>query len=147
MRKEKSLVAPATFKRDAGKRYYIREMSAAQAEEWGMRALLALAKSGVDLPDNFLSMGIAGMAVVGVQALGGMSFADAKPLIDEMMACVMAQPDPSHPEVRRALVEDDTEEIQTRLWLRKEVLALHVDFFTDAGLLKETPNQPILANG
>lgn len=135
-RKEKSIVAPATFKRDAGKRYYLREMPASQAEEWGMRALLALAKSGVDLPENFMSMGLAGMAVVGVRALGGLAFHDAKPLFEEMMACVLFQPDPSHPEVRRPLIDDDTEEVQTRLWLRQEVLALHIDFFTDAGLLK-----------
>lgn len=140
-RKESSVVAPADFKRDAGKRYHITEMPAAQAEEWGMRALLALAKSGVDLPEDFMQMGLAGMAVVGVQALSGLQFNDAKPLLDEMLACVQAQPDARHPEVRRPLVEDDIEEVRTRLWLRQQVLALHVDFFTDVGLLKEVRAQ------
>ena len=33
-------------------------------------------------------------------------------------------------EVTRALVEDDIEEVATRLSLRKDILSLHIDFFT-----------------
>jgi hypothetical protein len=38
-----------------------------------------------------------------------------------------------------ALVEDDIEEIRTRLHLRVEVLRLHVDFLLGAEMSKSTP--------
>lgn len=39
--------------RDQGKVFFIREMAASQAEWWAIRAGLAMAKNGVNLPDNF----------------------------------------------------------------------------------------------
>lgn len=114
--------------RDRGKTFILREMSAYQAERWAMRALLALARSGFDVPDNFMSLGLAGIAAIGMRALGGMSFEDAEPLLNEMMDCVMIVPDPARPQVSRALVEDDIEEVATRLKLRMEVFNLHTSF-------------------
>lgn len=141
MRKEQVITIPAEGKRDAGKKFHLQEMPAMQAEAWATRALLALAASGVDLPENFMSMGLAGMAVVGVKALGGVEYERAKPLLDEMLACVSIMPDDRHPEVRRKLMEDDIEEVATLMLLRKEILNLHVDFFTDAGLLSKVRAQ------
>ena len=47
----------------------------------------------------------------------------------EMFKCVRIYPDPrSHPGVLRELVEDDIEEIATRVKLRMEVLNLHLGF-------------------
>lgn len=114
--------------RDKGKVFLLREMPASRAEMWGIRAFMALAKSGIDIPDNVAQMGLAGIAMIGFKAVSGMSFDDAKPLLDELMTCVSIMPDPSQPAVTRALVEDDIEEIGTRLKLRAEVFKLHVDF-------------------
>jgi len=126
-RKEMTFVVEAEG-RDKGKHFFIREMSASQAEEWAMRALMALAKAGVEMPDEMANAGLAGIASAGFQALGRMQFSDAKPLLDEMMACVQIVPDPAKPMVRRALIEDDIEEILTRLRLRKEVFELLTGF-------------------
>lgn len=114
--------------RDQGKLFRLTEMPATQAEKWAAKAFLALAKSGVDIPDNIASAGLAGVAAMGVKAFGGMSFADAEPLMDEMMRCVQRVVDPSNPTFARALIEDDIEEVQTRLKIRMELFKLHVDF-------------------
>jgi len=143
-RKEKTVTITAAG-RDAGKVFHITEMSAVAAEAWGTRALLALARSGVDLPDNIAEMGLAGIAVVGVKALGGLNYEDAKPLLAEMLACVQAVPDPSRGMVRRALIDDDTEEVATLLQLRQEVVNLHVDFFTNGALRKKVAAEAVKA--
>lgn len=132
-RKEKTVVIEAEG-RDKGKHFVLTEMSAVKGEAWAMRALLAIARGGVDLPEGVQQMGLAGIAVVGVQQLGKINYAEAEPLLAEMLGCVQAIPDPARPMIRRALVEDDTEEIPTLLHLRKEILGLHLDFFTNAAL-------------
>lgn len=120
--------------RDLNKQFLLTEMPARQSEAWGMRALLALARSGVEMPDNLASAGLAGFAIFGLRALAGVNFADAEPLLAEMLAQVQIIPDPSRPTVRRALIDDDTEEVATLLQLRKEIFELHAQAFIDAGL-------------
>ncbi len=123
--------------RDNGKTFLLREMPASQAEKWAMRAFLGLAKSGVEIPENISEAGMAGIATLGFRALSGITFDLLEPLLDEMFECVSVIPDPSRPQVVRALIEDDIEEVGTRLRLRKEVFALHVDFSQAAALLKQ----------
>ena len=120
--------------RDKGKTFLLTEMSASQAEKWAARALLALLKSGVHVPDEVASTGIAGLATIAIQAFGGISWELAEPLLDEMMNCVQIKPDPRNPNVIRALIEDDVEEVTTRLLLRKELLELHLGFSLAAKL-------------
>ena len=115
--------------RDQGKVFFIREMAASQAEWWAIRAGLAMAKNGVNLPDNFSDMGMAGMAKVGLEMVAQISPDEARPLLDELMKCIQAVPDPANQSIKRALIDDDTEEVMTRLKLRSEVFKLHVDFF------------------
>ncbi|MDQ0018996.1 phage tail assembly chaperone [[Curtobacterium] plantarum] len=128
----KELFYTETKGRDAGKVFYIREMSATQAEWWAIRAGMAMARSGVDLPDNFADMGIAAMAGTGLKMVSQIPPAEAKPLLDELMECVQCVPDASNQNIKRRLIDDDIEEIATRLKLRAEVFKLHVDFFQAA---------------
>lgn len=116
--------------RDFGKVFHLKEMPASQAEKWAVRAFLALAKANIEVPDDAATMGIAGIAMLGFKAFGQMDFKDAEPLLDEMFRCVRRIPDPQRPSITTPLVEDDIEEIATRLRLRKEVFNLHTDFFT-----------------
>jgi hypothetical protein len=116
--------------RDAGKVFVLTELSAAAAETWAGRALFAMLNAGVEIPDNIAQAGLAGIAALGINALTKLPFDAAKPLLDEMFECVKIQPSPN---VVRALVDDDIEEVLTRLTLRREILKLHIDFFTDAG--------------
>lgn len=118
--------------RDNGKKFYIREMSATQAEWWAIRAILAMANNGINLPDNLSDMGMAGMAKVGFEMVAKIPPEDARPLLDELMKCVQAVPNPDDLNIKRPLIDDDTEEVMTRLKLRGEVFKLHVDFLTAA---------------
>jgi hypothetical protein len=124
--------------RDKGKMFVVHEMSATQAEKWAMKAFLALARSGVQIPDNIAEQGFAGIAILGLRALGQMDYDDAEPLLDEMFSMVAYVPDKMQPNVKRGcngvgpMIEDDIEETYTRLLLLKEMIALHTDFFTNA---------------
>ena len=113
--------------RDTGKVFVLREMAASAAEKWAARALLALAKSGANIPDDAAAAGLAGVASVGFQAFGGLPWELAEPLLDEMFDCVMIQPS-ANPDVTRRLIEDDIEEVATRLKLRLELFELHTGF-------------------
>lgn len=115
--------------RDNGKVFVLTEMSAYQSENWAARAIFAMMNAGVDIPDNIAEAGLAGIAALGIKSLTHVSFEAAKPLLDEMLECVQFQPSPK---VIRALVETDIEEVATLLRLRKEVFALHLDFFINA---------------
>lgn len=116
----------ATQGRDKGKTYVLTEMSSYAAERWAIRAFMALAKSGVDVPEDVQELGMAGIARLGLKALGGANFEDAEPLLEEMFQCVKFKASAAV----RDLVEDDIEEVATRLQLRREVFGLHVDFST-----------------
>ena len=140
MRKELTITID-TPGRDVNKTFYIKEMSALKAERWATRALLALLKSNVDIPEDIAQAGMAGVAAVGLRAFGGINFTDAEPLLAEMLACVQIIPDPSRPMVKRALVEDDIEEVTTLLRLREEVLSLHTGFSLRDYRLKLTATQ------
>ncbi len=114
--------------RDLGKCYRLTEMSASQAEKWAAKALLALARGGAEVPDDIAGAGLAGIATYGIKAFAGMTFHDAEPLLDEMFRCVQRVIDPANPAFARALVEDDIEEVATRVQLRIDLFKLHVDF-------------------
>jgi hypothetical protein len=113
--------------RDKGKLFVITEMSAARAESWAMRVLLALIGSNMNLPDNFEELGMAGLAELGIKALAGLKWDVAEPLLAEMMECV-EWADPKKTHVHRPLVDTDIEEVSTRLKIRMEVFKLHADF-------------------
>lgn len=121
--------------RDNGKTFVLTEMPASRAEAWAMRALLALMAGGVEMPDGFENLGMAGMAEMGIRAISGLKWEVAEPLLDEMWSCVQIMPDPTKPHVVRNLCESDIEEIPTRIKLRMEVWKLHVGFFKSADLL------------
>jgi len=114
--------------RDTGKLFRITEMPSTEAEWWAIRAGLAMAKNGVEVPDNIADMGMHEMARIGLGMLTKVDPVDAKPLLDELMKCVKIIPDPSNRNIVRSLVDSDIEEVSTRLKLRAEVFKLHVGF-------------------
>ena len=125
----KTTTFTATDGRDKGKRFLVTEMSAYRSEEWAARALFAVMQSGVEVPDEVLSAGFAGIAAIGIKALTKVPFELAKPLFDEMMTCVQFEFVAGQEGGARALVEGengDIEEVATRLKLRKVVLDLHL---------------------
>jgi hypothetical protein len=133
--------------RDKGKSFFLTELSPEATEWWALRAFLALAKSGVEVPDNLKSLGAQGLAVLGIQALAKMDPYLAKPLLDEMWTCVKRQPDPQkNPTFSRDLVPDDIEEVTTLLQLRAEIWSLHLGFSIGAFLSGSTSGAPAPAS-
>lgn len=128
-RKQKTISISAAG-RDKGKSFLITELSATDSEEWAGRALFALMNAGIEIPDNIAQAGLAGLASIGLKALQSLSFEQAKPLFDKMMECV--EVDMGRAGTRR-LTDDDIEEVATRLQLRREIVALHLDFSQAAG--------------
>ena len=156
MRKTERVTVPNVprYARDVGKTFLITEMPASQGEAWAARAISAMARGGVDIPPEFLTGGWAVIAMVGMKAIFTASFEDAQPLLDEMMGCVQSV-QTAAPDGRR-LIEEDIEEIATRLWIRDEVFRVHSGFsiterlsniLTMANSLStsdDTPNTPML---
>lgn len=141
-----SIVTISEEGRDFGKVFLLTEMPAAKAEKWAIRAVLAAAKSGLDMPEGIEQAGMAGIAVLCLQALPHLNFYDAEPLLDEMFECVQCIPDAKIPNVVRPLIDDDIEEIKTRLRLRSEVLQLHVGFSIPGETSKSTLATPAPAS-
>lgn len=119
--------------RDNGKTFLLTEMPARQAEAWADRAFLALAASAFDIPKDIDVRG--GMASIYQLALlvGHMRFPELRPLMDELMSCIKIVPEPRNPMSARALIDvgdvnDDIEDATTRIFLRNEVISLHINF-------------------
>ena len=129
-RKETTFVSETG--RDLGKQFLITEMPASQAENWAFKAILAVGNAGIEIPDNLASQGMAGLMAIGYMNLLKIPFEAAKPLLDEMMTCVQIIPSAN---IKRKLVEEDIEEVATRLQLRKATWNLHMDFFLNESKL------------
>lgn len=138
MRKEKDF--DATEERDKGKKFKITEMPAEQAFDWGIRAILAMAKSGVDIPSDIASQGMAGVAAVMVRTVGGLEFMTVRDLRKELMGCVKiyVQPGTNNLHVRPITGQDDIEEPQTIYQLCIATLELHLGFSIAEGLSRLT---------
>lgn len=132
--------------RDQGKSFLIVEKSAYDAERWATRALMALGRSGIDVPQEAMQAGALGLLLVGIEAFKRMPFEDAEPLLDEMLTCIAFVPDPdkidpnsgrplSRPLLRGDDFNDgDIADVATLLTLRTEVLQVHLGFSLAATL-------------
>ncbi len=134
MRKTKIVQVPPGWGegyRDTGKNFLLTEMSAAAAEKWAWRMMLALKGTSGAIDPEVQKLGIVGVAIATLNAFlkAPVKPEEIEPLLDELLTCVQMCRDARHPEVFSAIVsQDDIEEVRTRLWLRSEVLALHTNF-------------------
>ena len=129
--------------RDKGKTYRLTELSAEEAEDWLFAFIMAAARSGVMLPPNIQDLGLAGIATLSLQALGGMQLNEARPLLAKMFSCVKFL---SAKGIVRDIADGDIEEVSTRLRLRKEIVELHTQFFSTAARLTSASDAPATAN-
>lgn len=108
--------------RDQGKTFLITEMPASDGERWVTRAWLAIAQAGVTVPPGLEEAGWAGLAYYSLQALRFATIDQVSPLLNDLMACVKIVEGPT---VTRPLMEQDIEEIATRMFLKREAFDLH----------------------
>lgn len=122
--------------RDRGKQFLLTEMAATKAEDWAIRAMLAMGAANVDIPDGALQLGMAALAEIGLKKLFAIDPAMLKPLLAELMECVHFIPNPQKPEVKLGypMFESQVEEARTLLSLKWEVLKLHLDFLPAADI-------------
>lgn len=137
--------------RDKGKIFVIQEMSATQAEEWGLRALEAIAQNS-DIPAGLSNAGMLGVYILGLKPILAAPFAMVKPLLAEMFdTCLSIQPDKNEPGRLRGagtniiksiapLIEEDIEEVATRVFLRDQIFLLHTGFSWAAVLSQSWKN-------
>lgn len=116
--------------RDKGKVFRITEMDVWAAENWSLRAATVMNRSNIDIPtEAILAGGILAVAAYGIRGLLSANFDDAKPLLDEMLACVQHLPAPrEEPNIVRDLYPGDLEELASIFWLRDQVIELHTGF-------------------
>lgn len=142
--------------RDKGKTFTIREMPAFHAEEWFTRAVMLLARSGLEVPTDIMDRGamafVATAAGLAIAGLSKANYDDVQPLLAQMMNCVTYNPpgapmaDVSDPAQLFAIIED----VKTILFLREKVISLHVGFsvgdyvslFLAEAAVKLTPSSP-----
>lgn len=136
--------------RDKGKVFVLTELPAWAGADWALRALRLAQRAKVDIPGG-LNAGMAGVAALGILTVlqSADDFEQLRPLLKEMMDCVVVMTDPKT-QFTRPLVEDgisdDIEEIGTYFLLRKEWLDLHLDFSIADALSKLTSATTSSAN-
>lgn len=112
--------------RDVGKSFRITEMPILQADKWAQRALFAIARAGVDTSSINMNGGMLEMARLALDVVGKIDPEVGGDLLDELLSCVQIIPTGGIP--RSLVMDSDIEDIKTLFVLRKEVLALHIDF-------------------
>jgi len=110
--------------RDKGKQFFLTEMPAPRAEDWAIRAMMAVSSASPEIPPGALEAGWGVIALLGLHSVLRAPYDMVKPLLDEMMTCVQIV----MPEMTRALVIGDIEEVRTMTYLRDEVFRLHANF-------------------
>ena len=122
--------------RDHGKVFKITEWPAARAERWALSMILAANRGAGQLPTTIAGIGMEGIAIIGINTFlrGNISKDELLPLLDELLECVTIVRDPKNPHVATPLMEDEIAEVATRMWLRGEVLSLHLSFSVGAAL-------------
>lgn len=122
--------------RDLNKTFLLTEMSAAKAEDWAIRILLALGAANVDIPDGALQLGMAALAEIGLMKLFAINAVQMRPLLAELMECAVFIPNAQKPQVTvpYPMYETQIEEVKTLLSIKWEVLKLHLDFSLAASL-------------
>lgn len=138
MRRKESLTIPGVRsdepgERDNGKTFLLTEMDAYSGQNWALRALLALVRAGIQLPQDALNTGWAGLARYGLTAFLGCSYDDLAPLLEEMLGQAqfvhVDTKGKSLPPVAIIRgVNCQIEEIKTFLTLQKALFNIHAGF-------------------
>ena len=112
--------------RDAGRVFVVREMPAAKLEMFAFRALMAACRTNADIDPTG---GFGELVQVGFKALFSADFQDLRPLLDEMMTGVDIVLNKGRADqIRRGIIDSDTEELETRLKIRQAWIELHTGF-------------------
>lgn len=118
--------------RDNGKTFFLTEMDAYSGQDWALRAILALSRSGAILPPEAVRRGWPALVSFGFSALLGASHADIRPLLDELLTHVRYSKQPDNAKWPKQTIEAGSncvvEEVATFLEIYKAMWTLHTGF-------------------
>lgn len=138
MRKRQTITIEAEG-RDKGKTFVIIEMPASQAQSWAHRALEAIAQRS-DIPSGVAQAGMLGIFIMGLKPILAAPWPMVEPLLKELFdSCLSIQPNLNDDTILRGrgtdivkpvgkLLEEDIEEVSTRLFLQDKIFELHTGF-------------------
>jgi hypothetical protein len=131
----KTTTVTITEGRDRGKKFKITEWPCIRSEHWILRAVFGLGKAGVEIPPEILQLGAAPTVYAIASQASRMPSRLGIRLADELMECVQRVEE----KLDRSLVENDIEDVTTRLRLKAEVLKLIFGFFVRAASPSSAP--------
>ncbi|HDL8245518.1 TPA: hypothetical protein PXR41_004568 [Yersinia enterocolitica] len=117
--------------RDKGKEFIITEMSAWDAEELSEEIYRAMGHGEFNsLPADVVSMGVAGLATVGVSVLAAAPASVSRPISDRILSTVEIVITNEGKDINRAIKPLDFEEISTIRTLKDKVFELNFGFLS-----------------
>lgn len=131
----KATTVTITEGRDRGKKFKITEWPCIRSEHWILRAVFGLGKAGVEIPPEILQLGAAATVYAIASQASRIPSRLGIRLADELMECVQRVED----KLDRSLVDEDIEDVTTRLRLKGEVLKLIFGFFVPAASPSSAP--------
>ncbi len=124
----KSITITISEGRDKGKSFLLTEPPCTQVENMVLRAVFGLGRAGVEIPPEILQLGAAPTAYAIGSQFSKLPWRLGLQLSAELMQCVQRVEE----KIQRSLVENDIEDVATRLMLKGEVLKLIFGFFVPA---------------
>jgi hypothetical protein len=131
----KEIDITVTEGRDAGKTFHVKEWPCIKTEHWIMRVVLGLGKAGVEIPLEILQLGAGPTAYAIASQVVKLPAEEGIKLADELMNCVTIV----EQRLTRKLIDEDIEDVSTRLLLKGEVLKLLFGFFVPAASQTSVP--------
>ncbi|EMW3576444.1 hypothetical protein AAEY45_004130 [Yersinia enterocolitica] len=117
--------------RDKGKEFIITEMSAWDAEELSEEIYRAMGHGEFNsLPADVVSMGVAGLATVGVSVLAAAPASVSRPISDRILSTVEIVMTNEGKDITRSIKPIDFEEISTIRTLKDKVFELNFGFLS-----------------
>ncbi|MDL2315514.1 hypothetical protein LJC59_00325 [Desulfovibrio sp. OttesenSCG-928-A18] len=119
--------------RDQDLSFKIREMSATGLEAWKIRALILLAKTGIEVPEGADLQAVGAYLVAnGVKTLTGIlgkvDYGEVSPLLDDLLACCSRLVENVSERCTPESVDNYIQDANTLSRLRWEALRLNLDF-------------------
>ncbi|CQJ65533.1 hypothetical protein [Yersinia enterocolitica] len=117
--------------RDKGKEFIITEMSAWDAEELSEEIYRAMGHGEFNsLPADVVSMGVAGLATVGISVLAAAPASVSRPISDRILSTVEIVITNEGKDITRSIKPIDFEEISTIRTLKDKVFELNFGFLS-----------------
>ncbi|HEC1649040.1 TPA: hypothetical protein R1156_000948 [Yersinia enterocolitica] len=117
--------------RDKGKEFIITEMSAWDAEELSEEIYRAMGHGEFNsLPSDVVSMGVAGLATVGISVLAAAPASVSRPISDRILSTVEIVITNEGKDITRSIKPIDFEEISTIRTLKDKVFELNFGFLS-----------------